>query len=87
MKFAISRGVWVAQSGKCLTPDFGSAHDLSVCEFEPHTGRQTVSEEPAWDSLSPSLSAPPLHMRVHPLYLKNELFKKNSQYLTSIKDY
>ena len=28
-------------------------------EFEPHIGLHGDSAEPAWDSLSPSLSAPP----------------------------
>ena len=46
-------GDWVTQSVKHLTLDFGSGHDLTVHGFEPH-----VSMEPAWDSLSPSLSAP-----------------------------
>ena len=32
----VSRGAWVAQSVKRLTLDFGSSHDLTVCEFEPH---------------------------------------------------
>ena len=31
--------------------DFGSGHDLTVCEPAPHAD----SAEPAWDSLSPSL--------------------------------
>ena len=28
----------MAQSVKCVTPDFLSGHDLSVCEFEPCIG-------------------------------------------------
>ena len=40
--------------------DFGSGHDLVVCEFEPHIGLLAVSAEPALGPLSPSLSAPPL---------------------------
>ena len=35
--------------------DFSLGHDLTVHKIEPHA----VSGEPAWDSLSPSLSAPP----------------------------
>ena len=35
-----------------LTLDFGSGHDLAVCEFEPHVGLDADSSEPAWDSLS-----------------------------------
>ena len=38
-----------------MTLDFGSGHDLTVREFEPHIGLRTDSVEPAWDSLSPSL--------------------------------
>ena len=30
------------------------------CEIEPHVRLHADSAEPAWDSLSPSLSAPPL---------------------------
>ena len=33
-----------------------SGHDLMVCEFEPHIRLCTDSIQPAWDSLSPSLS-------------------------------
>ena len=29
-------GTWVAQSAEHPTLDFGSGHDLTVCEFEPH---------------------------------------------------
>ena len=42
----------MAQSVECLTLDFGSGHDLIVCEFESCAD----SVEPAWDSHSPSLS-------------------------------
>ena len=52
----------MAQSVKHLTLDFGSGHDLTVCEFKPHIGLCTDSVEPTWDSLSPSLSALPLLM-------------------------
>ena len=53
-------GAWVAQSVECLTLDFSSGHDLMVGEFKAHIRLCTDSAEPAWDSLSPSLSAPPL---------------------------
>ena len=33
--YAICWGAWVAQLVKCLTLDFGSGHDLMVCEIEP----------------------------------------------------
>ena len=45
-------GTWVAQSVKSLTLDFSSGHDLTVHGIEPHMG----PGNPAWDSLSPSLS-------------------------------
>ena len=38
------------------TLDFGSGHDLMVCVIKPCIGLCTSSTEPAWDSLSPSLS-------------------------------
>ena len=50
----------MAQLVKCLTLDFSSGHDLMVCEFKPHIGLCADSVAPAWDSLSPSLSAPPM---------------------------
>ena len=50
----------MAQLVKHLTLDFSSGHDLMVHEFEPCIGLCDGSAEPAWDSLSPSLSAPPL---------------------------
>ena len=48
-------GAWVAQSFQRPTLDFGSGHDLVVCEFEPCIGLRADSAEPAWDSLSPSV--------------------------------
>ena len=48
----------MARLVKCLTLDFGSGHDLTVCGFKPCTGLRGDSAEPAWDSL-PSLSASP----------------------------
>ena len=53
-------GTWVAQSVEYPTLDFGSGHGFMVHGSEPHTGLHTGSAEPAGDSLSPSLSAPPL---------------------------
>ena len=46
---------------KCPTLDFGSGHDLMVRENEPHIGICSGSTQPAWDSLSLSLSALPMH--------------------------
>ena len=56
------RGAWVAQLVKHPILDFGSGHDLMVHELEPHIEFSTDSLEPAWESLSPSLSAPPPHV-------------------------
>ena len=49
-----SGGAGMSQSVKRPTLGFSSGHDLTVCEFEPHTGLCAVSTESAWDSLSPS---------------------------------
>ena len=65
----------MAQSIKCLTLDFSSGHDYTVCGFKPHIMQCAESAEPALDSLSPSLFAPPL--LVFSLSLKiNKLKKK-----------
>ena len=58
MKNNKSRGSWVAQSIEHPSLDFSSGQDLTVHEIEPHI--VTVSTQPAWDSLSPSHSTPPL---------------------------
>ena len=50
----------MAQSVKQQTLGFGLDLDLVVCEIKPHVGLCTDSMEPAWDPLSPPLSAPPL---------------------------
>ena len=50
----------MAQSVKCPTLDFGSGHDLTIREFEPHSRVCTDSTEPAWDSVSLSLDPSPL---------------------------
>ena len=42
----------MVQSIKHLTLDFGSSHDFTVREFEPHIRLCADSAEPAWDSLS-----------------------------------
>ena len=46
------------QMVKCLTLGFSSGHDFTVCEFKPRFGFCADSAGLAWDSLSPSLSAP-----------------------------
>ena len=48
-------GAWVVQSGKYLTLDFGSGHDLKVVRSS-----SALSMESGWDSLTPSSSAPTL---------------------------
>ena len=60
-------GAWVAQLVRRATLDFGSCHNLTVCEIEPHFRLHAISEEPAWDSLSPSLSLslPTLEINKH----------------------
>ena len=52
-------GTWGAQSVEQMTLDLSSGRDLTVPEFESHIGLYTGSMEPAWDSLSPSLSVLP----------------------------
>ena len=47
----------MAQLVKRLTLGFSSGHDLIVPKFKPHFELCADSAEPAWDSLSPSLSA------------------------------
>ena len=51
----------VAQSVERLTFDFGSGHDLTICEMEPHAGLYANSAEPAWDSPSLPLPGLPAH--------------------------
>ena len=70
-----SRGAWVAQSVKRPTLGFGSCHDLMVHGIEPCIGLCADSAKPAWDSLSPVLSAPPLLVL---LPLKINKLKKTS---------
>ena len=49
----------------CPTHGFRSGHDLTVHDFEPYVRLCADRTEPAWDSLSPSLSAPtPLMLSV-----------------------
>ena len=54
----------MAQLVEHLTLDFGSGCDFMVCEIEPCNVLHADSADPAWDSLSlslsPSLSAPSL---------------------------
>ena len=52
-------GTWVAQLVKLPTLDFGSGHDLAVCEFKPHVRLCSAGVEPACDSFPPSLCPSP----------------------------
>ena len=65
----INRDAWVAKLVDHPTLDLGSGHDLAVCETKSLIGLCADSAEPAWDSFSPSLSAPPLLVHVHALSL------------------
>ena len=69
----------MAQSVKGPTLDFGSGRDLTVYEFEPCTGLCTDSVEPAWDSLSSSLSAPPLLALFLSLKINKDRLKKKKR--------
>ena len=51
---------------KCPNLDFDSCHDLMVLRLSPTFG-SVLSMKPAWDSLSPSPFAPPLHALTHSL--------------------
>ena len=55
----------VPQLVKCLALGFGSGYYLMVCETESCIGLCADSEGLAWDSLSSSLSAPPLLTHLH----------------------
>ena len=60
----------MAQLVKHLTLDFGSGHDFTVPEFEPGIRLCVDGAEPAWDSLSPSLSLPLSYSHTLSLFLK-----------------
>ena len=69
----------MTQLVKCLTLDLASGHDLRVCGSEPHIRLCADGVEPAWDSVSPSLSAPPPLVCALSLFLslsQNKLKKK-----------
>ena len=54
------RGAWVAQLVKRRALDLSAGRELTVRGTEPCSGLRDGSAEPVWDSLFPSLSAPPL---------------------------
>ena len=62
-------GAWMALSVELPTLDFGSGHDLTLCEFELHVGLHDDSAELAWNSLSPSLCV--LSLKVNKTTTKN----------------
>ena len=70
-------GPWLAQWVLILTHlDFSSGHDLMVHdEFKLQFWLCADSAEPAWDSLSPSLSTPPRLTLVLSLCLSLSLSK------------
>ena len=59
----------VGYAVKRLTLDFGSGHELTVHEIEPHVGLCAECGACLGFSLSLSLSAPPLLMHTHTLSL------------------
>ena len=75
IKIALLRGTLVAQSVECPTLGFSSVHVPRVMGSCPISG-SVLSVEPAWDSLSPSLSAPPPLMRTLSLSLSLSLSNK-----------
>ena len=82
-----SRGTWVAQSVKRLTLAFGSGHDFTVREVEPHVRLPAgIFVEPAWDSLSLllPLQAPPSSLaRSLSLKVNKIKLKKNTSSISS----
>ena len=70
----------MAPSVKRTMLNFGSSHDLMVHVFEPCMGLCNDNSKPAWDSVSPSLSAPRLLASLCVLSLKiNKHFKKEKR--------
>ena len=55
----------MTQLVECPTLDFSSGRDLMVPQFKSHVGLSADNAEPAWDSLSPSLSSPPPFVHMH----------------------
>ena len=72
------RGAWVARSVKRQTPDFSPGHDLTVRGFEPRIRLCPGGAEPAWGSLSPSLSAS-LSFKINKLKKKKREREKFSE--------
>ena len=67
----------MAQAVKRPTLDYRSGGDVTIRESEPHIGFCSSSVEPAWDSLPPSLSAPPpLSYALSKINMKRNFSKK-----------
>ena len=58
------RGTWAAQLVEYPALDIGSGRDFAFVRSNPVSG-SVLGKEPAWDSLSPSLIAPPPLIHVH----------------------
>ena len=75
----------MVQSVKLPTLDFGSGHDLMVCEFEPHIGLHADSVEPL-QILSLPLSLPLPCSLCLSLSLKNKSINKLKKILINFKN-
>ena len=62
----------------CLTLDFGSGHDLTVQEIEPHVRLRAAMVESAWDSFSLSLCPSPTSFSLSFSLKINKLNKNNT---------
>ena len=59
LRSAENWGAWVVPSVDPPTLDFGTNHDLRIVGSSPGLAPTTLGMDPAWEFLSPSLSAPP----------------------------
>ena len=66
---------WVAQLVEGLTPDFGSGHELTVCEIEAHVRLCADSAEAAGIIYLSLSLCPPLFMSAHSLSLSKYITK------------
>ena len=64
----------MAQKVEHLTVDFGSGHDLTAQEFEPHIGLCNGSMKSAWDSVSLLLPPPFVRALELSLFVSNNFF-------------
>ena len=75
----------MAWSAKHPTLDFSSGHDLTVREFEPRIRLCANNAEPARDSLSPSLSDPPLLALCISLKINENKLKKKKTFHAKVR--